>query len=109
MGVDHRHEQRRLCDTNTYTHGDDNPGDNTDADTHCNSYASHTDSKRDNDADRNPHSPATVAGTNAVCNSGIADANSTDTNANFDTNTKPKSGPTGAAQQPLDSDASPDW
>ena len=58
------------------------------------------------DAERNTHAAATVANTNPYGNSGISDTHSTGTNSHSHTNNYTDS--SGAAQQPLNSDASPD-
>lgn len=107
MGPDYHNNQRLCRPPIPHADRDSNPRDNTD--TYYNSYASHIDSNTD------PGGYATgdnaYAGDHANPNStdSYADTSLTDTDSGFDTNTKPKSGPTGTAQQPLDSDASPDW
>lgn len=72
MGVDH-HDKQRLRDT-------------------------HTDPKRDNDANCNPHSPATIADRNSDTTGANTNSNTADTDANAARDTNPKSDARGAAQ-----------
>ena len=107
MGIEHQYAQRRLRNTHANAKHNADAGDYTNtlfddayaytnARNHTYPYACH-------------HAyPAT--GDYANPNSGqYADASGTDSDSRFNTDTKPQSGPTGAAQQPLDSDASADW
>jgi hypothetical protein len=115
MGVDHHHHQQRVRDADPHACGEHNPRDNTDTNpgvyAHSNAtgddaytYAwDHTYTYAGDHAYSNATGDNAYAGDHAYTYTG---ANFAD--ADFDTNTKPKSGPTGAAQQPLDSDASPD-